>query len=99
MRHVGCRCVIWALRGVDASTGAVDAFGFDGRVTLHDRMERAITKAMKQQLQHISIHLPERVTSRGSNARRRKLVDGTSVLPLEKTGHTAESGKLWVDEL
>ena len=58
-----------------------------------------ITKAIKQKLQQSSNNVPERVTSRGSNALRLKLVDGTSVMLLDSKGKVTESGKYWYDEV
>ena len=40
----------------------------------------AITKAIKQLLQQSSNNVPEKVSSRGSNALRLKLVDGQNVV-------------------
>ena len=53
-------------------------------------MKMAITKAIKQLLQQSSNNVPERVTSRGSNALRLKLVDGKSVMILNESGEVTE---------
>ena len=58
-----------------------------------------ITKAIKQKLQQSSNNVPERVTSRGSHALRLKLVDGTSVMLLNKNTKMTDSGKYWYDEV
>ena len=58
-----------------------------------------ITKAIKQKLQQSSNNVPERVSSRGSNALRLKLVDGTSVMLLDSKGKVTESGKYLYDEV
>ena len=49
-------------------------------------IKMAITKAIKELLQKSSENVPERVTSRGSNALRLKLVDGKQVMLLNKQG-------------
>ena len=59
----------------------------------------AITKAIKELLQKSSENVPERVTSRGSNALRLKLVDGKSVMILDKSGEVIEYGKFWYNEV
>ena len=59
----------------------------------------AITKAIKELLQKSSNNVPERVTSRGSNALRLKLVDGKSVTILNKSGEMTEYGKYWYNEV
>ena len=46
----------------------------------------AFTRAIKQLLQQSSNSVPKRVTSRGSNAMRLKLVDGKSVMILNNKG-------------
>ena len=61
--------------------------------------EMVITKAIKQKLQQSSNNVPERVTSRGSNALRLKLVDGTSVMLLNNKGKVTEYGKYWYDDV
>ena len=53
----------------------------------------AITKAIKELLQKSSTNVPERVTSRGSNALRLKLVDGQQVMLLNKQGEATTYGK------
>ena len=53
----------------------------------------AITKAIKELLQKSSDHVPERVTSRGSNALRLKLVDGKKEMLLNNKGVVTEYGK------
>ena len=62
-------------------------------------MKMAITKAIKQLLQQSSNNVPERVTSRGSNALRLKLVDGKSVMILNNKGEVTEYGKFWYNEV
>ena len=59
----------------------------------------AITKAIKQLLQQSSNNVPERVSSRGSNAMRLKLVDGKSVMLLNNKGEVTEYGKYWYNEV
>ena len=59
----------------------------------------AITKAIKEKLQQSSNNVPERVTSRGSNAMRLKLVDGKSVMLLNNKGEVTEYGKYWYNEV
>ena len=59
----------------------------------------AITKAIKHLLQQSFNNVPERVTSRGSNALRLKLVDGKSVMILNKSGEVTEYGKYWYNEV
>ena len=58
----------------------------------------AITKAIKESLQQSSNNVPEKVSSRGSNAMRLKLVDG-NVLLMNKQGKVTEYGKYWYDEV
>ena len=55
----------------------------------------AITKAIKEKLQQSSNNVPERVTSRGSNAMRLNLVDGKSVMISNNKGEVTEYGKYW----
>ena len=55
-------------------------------------IKMAITKAMKELLQKSSTNVPERVTSRGSNALRLKLVDGKQVMLLNNKGVPTEYG-------
>ena len=55
--------------------------------------------AIKQLLQQSSDNVPERVTSRGSNAMRLKLVDGKSVMLLNNKGEVTEYGKYWYTEV
>ena len=59
----------------------------------------ATNKAIKQLLQQSSNNVPERVTSRGSNAMRLKLVDGKSVMLLNNKGEVTEYGKHWYNEV
>ena len=59
----------------------------------------AITKAIKQLLQQSSNNVPEKVSSRGSNALRLKLVDGQNVMLLNNKGKVIEFGKYWFDEV
>ena len=59
----------------------------------------AITKTIKELLQQSSNHVPEGVASRGSNALRLKLVDGKSVMILNKSGEVTEYGKYWYNEV
>ena len=62
-------------------------------------MKMAITKAIKELLQQSSNNVPEKVTSRGSNALRLKLVNGANVMLLNKQGKITEYGKYWFDEV
>ena len=50
-------------------------------------------------MQKSSDNVPERVTSRGSNALRLKLVDGKQVMLLNKQGEVTEYGKYWYGEV
>ena len=59
----------------------------------------AITKAIKDLLQRSSNNVPEKVSSRGSNAMRLKLVDGKSIMLMNKQGKVTEYGKYWYDEV
>ena len=59
----------------------------------------AITKAIKELLQKSSTNVPERVTSRGSNALRLKLVDGKQLILLNKQGEPTDYGKYWYGEV
>ena len=62
-------------------------------------IKMAITKAIKELLQKSSTNVPERVTSRGSNALRLKLVDGQQVMLLNKQGEATTYGKYWYGEV
>ena len=59
----------------------------------------AITKAIKESLQQSSNNVPEKVSSRGSNAMRLKLVDGKNVMLMNKQGKVTEYGKYWYDDV
>ena len=43
--------------------------------------------------------MPEKVSSRGSNAMRLKLIDGKNVMLMNKQGKVTEYGKYWYDEV
>ena len=62
-------------------------------------MSMAITKAIKQLLQQSSNNVPERVTSRGSNALRLKLVDGQQVMLLKSKGDPTVYGNYWYGDV
>jgi hypothetical protein len=75
---------------------------FVGRKTFpikKDINKMAITKAIKEQLQNSSNNVPERVSSRGSNALRLKLVNGQKVMLINNKGVVTEYGKYWYDEV
>ena len=55
----------------------------------------AIVKSINELLQKSSTNVPERVTSRGSNALRLKLVDGKQVILLNNKGEPTEYGTYW----
>ena len=58
-----------------------------------------ITEAIKYSMQKSSTNVPERVTSRGSNALRLKLVDGKQVMLLNNKGVPTGYGKHWYGEV
>lgn len=59
----------------------------------------AITTTIKELFHHIYNNVPERVSSRGSNALRFKLVSGQHVMLMLHKGVVTEYGKYWYDEV